>query len=141
MAGETYEIYFRDVLDCLRSLFDDPEFVPHLVFLPEHHYAEPDHTTRLFYDMHTGRWWWGVQVLQSFISSNFTYQIIQKAALNDDVILASVPQLQGISEGWRHQWGTYMEIKKHFETLLMASKTALSPAKDSTSQFNAIAVS
>lgn len=67
VAGETYEIYFRDVLDCLRALFSDPEFAPHLVFLPERHYADPDHTVRLFHDMHTGRWWWGVQVRLSSV--------------------------------------------------------------------------
>lgn len=61
VAGETY---FRDVLECLRSLFGDPEFVPHLVFLPERHYADSDRTVRLFHDMHTGKWWWATQVSQ-----------------------------------------------------------------------------
>ena len=62
VAGETYKIFFRDVLDCLRALFGEPEFVPHLVFLPERHYADSDHTVRLFHDMHTGKWWWAAQV-------------------------------------------------------------------------------
>lgn len=62
VGGEAYEVYFRDVLECIRSLYGDPEFARHLVFLPERHYADPDHTMRLYHDMHTGKWWWAVQV-------------------------------------------------------------------------------
>lgn len=62
IGGEAYEVYFCDVLQCVQSLYGDPEFAHHLVFLPERHYADPDHTLRLFHDMHTGKWWWAVQV-------------------------------------------------------------------------------
>ncbi|KAJ7248067.1 hypothetical protein C8J57DRAFT_1522618 [Mycena rebaudengoi] len=28
---------------------------------PERHYADEDHTMRLYHDMHTGKWWWATQ--------------------------------------------------------------------------------
>lgn len=62
VAGEAYDVYFRDILECIRALFGDPEFAPCLVFAPERHYADEDETVRLFHDMHTGKWWWGTQV-------------------------------------------------------------------------------
>lgn len=62
VASEAYDVYFRDVLECVRVLYSEPEFARHLVFLPERHYADPDHTMRLFHDMHTGKWWWTAQV-------------------------------------------------------------------------------
>ncbi|THH32704.1 hypothetical protein EUX98_g1491 [Antrodiella citrinella] len=60
-AQESFDIYFRDVLDCVKALFGDPEFAPHLVFAPEKHFADEEHKERLYHDMHTGRWWWATQ--------------------------------------------------------------------------------
>lgn len=57
VAGVAYDVYFCDVLDCLRALFSNPKFAPHLIFLPERHYADFDHTVRLFHDMHIRKWW------------------------------------------------------------------------------------
>ncbi|KAI0337593.1 hypothetical protein BDW22DRAFT_1314079, partial [Trametopsis cervina] len=56
-----YDFYFRDILACIKSLFGDPDFAAHLVFLPERHYADADRTVRLYHDMHTGKWWWDTQ--------------------------------------------------------------------------------
>lgn len=67
MGDEAYDVYFRDLIECLKALFSDPEFARYLVFLPERHYADPDKTMRLFYDMHTGKWWWEVQVSPSVL--------------------------------------------------------------------------
>lgn len=62
VGGEAFEVYLRDVLECIRALYGDPAFARHLVFLPERHYADPDCTMRLYHDMHTGKWWWAAQV-------------------------------------------------------------------------------
>ena len=62
VAGEVYDVFFRDVIECIRALYGEPEFARHLVFLPERHYSDPDKLQRLFHDMHTGKWWWAVQV-------------------------------------------------------------------------------
>ncbi|THG94848.1 hypothetical protein EW026_g6702 [Hermanssonia centrifuga] len=61
VAGEAYDVYFQDVVECVQALYRDPEFASHLVFLPERHYADPDHTMRLYHDMYAGKWWWAVQ--------------------------------------------------------------------------------
>ena len=60
--GQAFDVYFRDAIECIRALYSEPEFAPHLVFLPERHYADVDETLRLYHDMHTGKWWWAAQV-------------------------------------------------------------------------------
>ncbi|KAJ6573665.1 hypothetical protein B0H10DRAFT_2236943 [Mycena sp. CBHHK59/15] len=61
VAGEAYDVYFRDILECIKALYGDPEFAAHLKFAPERHYADKDETIRLYHDMHTGKWWWATQ--------------------------------------------------------------------------------
>ncbi|KAJ6609589.1 hypothetical protein B0H10DRAFT_2166296 [Mycena sp. CBHHK59/15] len=61
VAGEAYDVYFRDILECVKALFGDPEFVAPLKVVPERHYADKDETIRLYHDMHTGKWWWATQ--------------------------------------------------------------------------------
>lgn len=54
-------------MDCIRSLYGNPEFAPYLVFAPERHYSNGD---RVYHDMYTGRWWWDTQVYS--IAAHFT---------------------------------------------------------------------
>ncbi|KAG1763412.1 hypothetical protein EDD22DRAFT_979391 [Suillus occidentalis] len=61
VAGEAFDIYYRDVLECIKALFGDPDFADYLVFAPQRHYMDDDETVRLYSDMHTGRWWWNTQ--------------------------------------------------------------------------------
>ncbi|KAJ6557130.1 hypothetical protein B0H10DRAFT_2370751 [Mycena sp. CBHHK59/15] len=61
IAGEAYDVYFRDILECVRALYGDPEFAAQLKVAPERHYADQDQTVRLYHDMHTGKWWWATQ--------------------------------------------------------------------------------
>jgi len=62
VAGEAFDVYFRDIIQCVRSLYGDPEFSSVLVFAPERHYLDADQTIRLYHDMHTSKWWWETQV-------------------------------------------------------------------------------
>lgn len=62
VAGEKYDIFMRDVIECIKALYCNPEHVQYLVFSPERHYADADKTKRLYHDMHTGQWWWSTQV-------------------------------------------------------------------------------
>jgi hypothetical protein len=62
VSGEPFEFYFRDIIECLKALWGDPEFLPYLIFEPERHYTDQDETVRVVHDMHTGRWWWSTQV-------------------------------------------------------------------------------
>ncbi|KAG1844739.1 hypothetical protein C8R48DRAFT_617813 [Suillus tomentosus] len=61
VAGEAFDVYFRDILQCVKALFGDPELAPHLVFAPERHYSNEDKTQRIYHDMYTGDWWWHTQ--------------------------------------------------------------------------------
>ncbi|KDQ06449.1 hypothetical protein BOTBODRAFT_121523 [Botryobasidium botryosum FD-172 SS1] len=62
LGGETFDVYFRDGIECIRALYGNPEFAPILVFTPECHYADADQIVQLFHDMNTGKWWWRTQV-------------------------------------------------------------------------------
>jgi len=62
IGDERLEFYHRDIIDCIRSLYGDPQFVQDLVFAPERHYTDPERTCRIYNEMHTGDWWWAVQV-------------------------------------------------------------------------------
>ncbi|KAH9837658.1 uncharacterized protein C8Q71DRAFT_706547 [Rhodofomes roseus] len=62
VSGEAFEVYFRDVIECIRALFGDAEFAQYLVFVPERHWVDARKTIRLYHDMHTGKWWWATQV-------------------------------------------------------------------------------
>lgn len=67
VAGEAFEIYMRDVMECIKALYGDPEHAQYLCFAPEQHYADADKTQRLYHDMHTGQWWWSTQVIYSLL--------------------------------------------------------------------------
>src|ERR1700677_4012676 len=62
MGGEVFELYSRNIIDCIKSLFGDPEFTPHLLLVPECHYEDATLTNKMVHEMNTGRWWWITQV-------------------------------------------------------------------------------
>ncbi|KAI0054641.1 hypothetical protein BV25DRAFT_1816783 [Artomyces pyxidatus] len=61
--GETYEVYFRDVMECVRELYGNPEFAHYMAYAPERHFADEEMKNRLYGEMHTGDWWWHVQTI------------------------------------------------------------------------------
>ncbi|KAH9169515.1 hypothetical protein EDB89DRAFT_2115055 [Lactarius sanguifluus] len=61
VGDEPLAFYFRDVMQCIRSLYGDPEFMHELVFAPERHYSDPRRTCHIYSEMPTGDWWWAVQ--------------------------------------------------------------------------------
>ncbi|KAI0819424.1 hypothetical protein BC628DRAFT_1332819 [Trametes gibbosa] len=61
VAGESFEVYFRDILECIRSLLGDPEFAPLLLLVPEQHYTDESKSARVYFNMNTGKWWWTTQ--------------------------------------------------------------------------------
>lgn len=60
--GQIYQLHSRDVLDCIRAIFGDPEFARDLVFAPKRCYMDHERTQRVYSEMYTGDWWWSVQV-------------------------------------------------------------------------------
>ena len=62
IGHEHLEFYCRDVTECIRSLYGDPQFAQELAFAPERHYTTHERTCRIYNEMYTGDWWWSVQV-------------------------------------------------------------------------------
>ena len=67
MAGESFELYFCDILKCIRALYKNPAFVRYLVFTPEQHFSTTSPGNQLYHDMHTGKWWWATQVYEHYM--------------------------------------------------------------------------
>ncbi|KAG1903207.1 uncharacterized protein F5891DRAFT_1106185 [Suillus fuscotomentosus] len=61
VADEAFDVYSRDVMECVKALYSDPDFSQHLNYTPERHYVDADKTIRMYHDMHTGKWWWSTQ--------------------------------------------------------------------------------
>jgi len=60
MVGtEVCDVYFRDVIACIKALFADPDLAPYLVTTPEKHFTHGSdgRRIRMYHDMHTGKWW------------------------------------------------------------------------------------
>ncbi|KAG9315606.1 hypothetical protein JVU11DRAFT_3245 [Chiua virens] len=62
VAGEAFDVYIRDILECVRSLFGDPEFASHLLLCPKCHFTDLTREENAYLDMNTGTWWWETQV-------------------------------------------------------------------------------
>ncbi len=62
VGNQTYQLHSRDVLDCIRAIFGDPEVARDLVYAPKYCYMDHERTQRVYSEMYTGDWWWSVQV-------------------------------------------------------------------------------
>lgn len=62
VEGETFEVFYRNILECIAEIYGRHALAPHLKFRPERHYVDADMTTRIYSDVFTGKWWWEVQV-------------------------------------------------------------------------------
>jgi hypothetical protein len=40
LGGEIFDVYFHDVLECVKALYGDPAFAPYLIHAPECHYVD-----------------------------------------------------------------------------------------------------
>jgi hypothetical protein len=65
IAGETATVYSRNVVECIKALYGNAEFAEHMIFKPERHYDKENEGQRQYHDLHTGEWWWQMQVGRS----------------------------------------------------------------------------
>ncbi|KAG1891598.1 uncharacterized protein F5891DRAFT_1131557 [Suillus fuscotomentosus] len=100
VAGEAFDVFYRDIIECIKALYSDPDFADFLVFAPEHHYADEDQTVRLFHDIHTSQWWWDMQVTMFRNKSaypvyltigNIPKEIHRKPSRRAHILLAYLP--------------------------------------------------
>ncbi|KAH8979026.1 hypothetical protein EDB83DRAFT_2537413 [Lactarius deliciosus] len=61
VGNEVCKVFYRDIIQCIRALFGDPDLAPYLIFAPKKHYINDERTERMYHDMHTGSWWWTTQ--------------------------------------------------------------------------------
>ena len=66
ITGESFELYFRDILECICALYGDLAFARYLVFAPEQHFSSSSSGNQLYHDMYTEKWWWATQVCQIY---------------------------------------------------------------------------
>ncbi|KAH9015641.1 hypothetical protein EDB84DRAFT_1590195 [Lactarius hengduanensis] len=57
IGGECLQFHHRDIIQCIRTLFGNPEFAHDLVFAPERHYTDSTQTCHIYDEMYTGDWW------------------------------------------------------------------------------------
>lgn len=64
VGTEVCDVYFRDVIACVKALFADPDLTQYLVTAPEKQFTNGGDGRRIqmYHDMHTGNWWWSTQV-------------------------------------------------------------------------------
>ncbi|KXN84704.1 hypothetical protein AN958_12223 [Leucoagaricus sp. SymC.cos] len=60
--GESIVFHVRNIVECIQSLWRDPDLADDLIFEPERHFADEKMETRMYHDMHTGDWWWKTQL-------------------------------------------------------------------------------
>ncbi|KAF9778022.1 hypothetical protein BJ322DRAFT_1102226 [Thelephora terrestris] len=105
IAGQKYEFYHRDILECVRVLYGDPEIADVLVHAPEEHYTGPDKKCRVFSEMNSGRWWWthqkelkrkfpGITIIPVILSSDKTRVVLfgTKAAYPVYMTIGNIPK-------------------------------------------------
>ncbi|PPQ73617.1 hypothetical protein CVT26_010525 [Gymnopilus dilepis] len=59
--GEALEFFARDIIECIKALWGDADFIVDLIFEPERQYADDTRRVRIYHDMNTGKWWWDIQ--------------------------------------------------------------------------------
>lgn len=60
--SETFEIWYRDPIECIQELIGNPAFAEHLAYAPHRVYRDEYGQERHIDDMWTADWWWEIQV-------------------------------------------------------------------------------
>ena len=100
IQGESFELYFRDIMQCIQALYGYAKFALYLVFAPEQHYSDAQKTNCVYHDMHTGNWWWTIQ----------THLEAKKAGATIIPIIISTDKTQITTWGGKQAYPVYMTI-------------------------------
>ncbi|KAG1801292.1 uncharacterized protein BJ212DRAFT_1450065 [Suillus subaureus] len=93
VTGKAFNVFYRDVIECVTALYGDPDFAEFLVFTPEHHYADEEQTKKL--NQHKP----GATIIPIIISTypvyltigNIPKEICQKLSHCAHILLAYLP--------------------------------------------------
>ena len=79
-----------DILECIWALYGNLVFMCDMIFVPKCHYANQEQTCPVCSDMHTGEWWWAVQVcdllytlVQALMSCVEVSQVVTTGSYSD----------------------------------------------------------
>lgn len=64
VAGEVYPFFYRNIIECIKSLYSDPDLADVMLFAPERHFKDAEGRERVYHEMNTGKWWWKMQVCE-----------------------------------------------------------------------------
>ena len=62
-----HQIYYRNPIDVIKSLWSNPTYVDNMVFSPRKAWSSHKRSSRLYNEMWTGDWWWNMQVSKLLI--------------------------------------------------------------------------
>ena len=113
-------LYSRNVIECIKALYGDAEFSKHLVFKPERHYKSADKKQRIYHELHTGDWWWEVQVSYETVDTFFCLIFVRRYLSNGNLVLQLCPSSYQQIRPNSHSLGTKRHI--HFTVLLATSQ-------------------
>ena len=65
---EVIRVWSMDTFECIQELLQNPTFAPHTAYAPTRVFADQKRTARKYSEMHTGDWWWELQVCKSIPS-------------------------------------------------------------------------
>ncbi|KAG1772876.1 hypothetical protein EV702DRAFT_1181229 [Suillus placidus] len=74
VTNEAFDVFYRDIIECVKALYGDPDFADFLVFTPERHYADKEQTKKL--DQRKP----GATIIPIIISIDKTQHITNKAS-------------------------------------------------------------
>ncbi|KAF7799078.1 hypothetical protein EIP86_010308 [Pleurotus ostreatoroseus] len=61
-TAQQYDLYNRDILECLDTLHGNPLFADTMHYKPEKHFTDRSKTSRIYHGIHTARWMWKCQL-------------------------------------------------------------------------------
>lgn len=126
LGGHIHVLYYRDIIACVRALYGAPEYTQYLVFLPEQHFEDKAQKSRMYHDMHTGRWWWytqeeiekkspGATIIPIILSSDKTQitNLGQKSAYPVYMTIGNLPKEIRRKPSWNaHVLLAYLPVAK-----------------------------
>lgn len=78
MVGtEVCNVYFHDVITCIKVLFANPELAQYLVTVLEKHFTDGSdgQRTQMYHDMNIAKWWWLTQVANNQRHTDMALQL------------------------------------------------------------------
>ncbi|EIW86022.1 hypothetical protein CONPUDRAFT_45251 [Coniophora puteana RWD-64-598 SS2] len=114
---EDLELWYRDPVECIKTLLANPTLKDSMAYEPEHVYDDKEAKVRRYDEMWTGDWWWETQVrrvppLYDFeLNELLAFQgRLPEGAVVAPVILASDKTALSQFSGNKTAWPVYMTL-------------------------------